>query len=1039
MRKYVKLRNSKPVFLFLLVFSAHIVSAQSPGFFLDDWQGKSAEIPDFEVVDKPSVDPTLTVTVDLSNELNRVPQYIYGNNAVTWDNGLTANSTAMTDLKNLNPHVLRWPGGSLSNSYFWNVPYGERPTDIPNDVSPWYGMNTQSWQMSVDEYYDLLEQTGSTGSICVNYSYARYGTSEDPVGAAAHMAADWVRYDNGRSKFWEIGNENFGSWEKGNIIDTDLNQDGQPAKISGQLYGQHASRFIDSMRAAATETGADIKIGVVTYDAENSYDPISQDWNEGMMPIVGDKADFLIVHSYFTPYDQDSPVSTILNSHTVPGTIMSAVEADMAEAGKPMLPVAMTEWNIFAVGSMQQVSYINGMLAAITLGEYVKNNYGMANRWDLVNGWNDGNDHGMFSTGGEPGVDPYNPRAVFFYMYYHQKFFGDQMVASSVSGSSNIVSHASTFASGETGIVLVNKSRSSETAEIVLENGDYGFNYYYYTLTGGDDNGDFSRKVLINGIETDEQGGGPDNYESIKARSSDCFSGIVVDLPPLSAVYLLVDKEAPLSYVGSVIDTNNRVITVRLNDIVQPVDNPQGFEVMLNGTSQVPVSNVAIDPDYPFLVHLYLGQEIGHDDELTLSYSGTDIVDFDGVPLIVFADEPVENLLPGGPYTVSVISVSQGDLIDGVTVQLDEETRLSDAAGESLFSVMEGQYGLTGSKAHYTQVSETVVSITSDTTLYLELEPDIYTVSFHITDSNTGDDLSDVHLTYTSGFTVTDAEGYAGIEAEFGSFTVSLGKTNYQSIDSTFEISSDTTLEIALTRTHASVKFRIKNGEMPVVNATVDLNGESLQTGPAGTITFSSVPLYEPLGYTVVKEDFIDLTGSLQIDDDTTLNLQMEKAIANIEFLLSFSSGPPEEAYVILDGDSCAVSAAESCFFYGKEKGVSYDYKAGATGFEIVNGSILLEKDTIVNIMLKPVSSLETGKENIRVYPNPAKGKINISDGSGFLDEVSIIDITGNVVFSHKMQGNGESLQIDPHIPSGIYFIRIYSRGQAFVRKLVIR
>ena len=27
---------------------------------------------------------------------------------------------AMTDLKNLDPHVLRWPGGNLSNSYFWN-------------------------------------------------------------------------------------------------------------------------------------------------------------------------------------------------------------------------------------------------------------------------------------------------------------------------------------------------------------------------------------------------------------------------------------------------------------------------------------------------------------------------------------------------------------------------------------------------------------------------------------------------------------------------------------------------------------------------------------------------------------------------------------------------------------------------------------------------------------------------------------------------------------------------------------------------------
>ena len=63
--------------------------------------------------------------------------------------------------------------------------------------------------MDVDSFYTILGKTNSTGMITVNYGYARYGTSTDPVAQAAHMAADWVRYDNGRSKFWEIGNEVF--------------------------------------------------------------------------------------------------------------------------------------------------------------------------------------------------------------------------------------------------------------------------------------------------------------------------------------------------------------------------------------------------------------------------------------------------------------------------------------------------------------------------------------------------------------------------------------------------------------------------------------------------------------------------------------------------------------------------------------------------------------------------------------------------------------------------------------------------------------
>ena len=71
----------------------------------------------------------------------------------------------------------------------------------------WYGKNTDSWTQSIDNYYQLLSATNSKGMLTVNYGYARYGTGPSPVQAAAHLAADWVRYDNGRTKYWEIGNE----------------------------------------------------------------------------------------------------------------------------------------------------------------------------------------------------------------------------------------------------------------------------------------------------------------------------------------------------------------------------------------------------------------------------------------------------------------------------------------------------------------------------------------------------------------------------------------------------------------------------------------------------------------------------------------------------------------------------------------------------------------------------------------------------------------------------------------------------------------
>ena len=142
-----------------------------------------------------------------------------------------------------------------------------RPANLLNSVGDpaaagyWHGGNTASWTFSLDNYYQLLAQTNSTGIITINYGYARYGTSADPVAAAAHLAADWVRYDNGRTKFWEIGNETFGSWEAGYRIDQSQNKDGQPQLITGALYGQHLKVFADSMRVAAQKVGTTIYIG----------------------------------------------------------------------------------------------------------------------------------------------------------------------------------------------------------------------------------------------------------------------------------------------------------------------------------------------------------------------------------------------------------------------------------------------------------------------------------------------------------------------------------------------------------------------------------------------------------------------------------------------------------------------------------------------------------------------------------------------------------------------------------------------------------
>lgn len=524
-----------------------VYSSSDQGFFLNSWQPKNLMIQEFNDVPKASEKVTVSVKVNLNDTITKIPQYVFGDNANLWTGTMSDNMSLMKHIADRNIGVLRGPGGSISDVFFWNRNVNQRPADVPSTLPGqtgtdwlWYGDRPYSWEnwtMDVDSFYVILKKVNATGMITVNYGYARYGTGTNPVANAAHMAADWVRYDKGRSRYWEIGNEVFGSWEAGYKIDRSLNKDGQPEIINGSLYGQHCLVFIDSMKAAASQIGVNIKIGVVMLDSYSSSMPA---WNRDVIAKAGDKADFYVVHSYFTPYNQNSDVSTILNSYSTTGNYKSFVWNAAQLEGKPKLPVALTEYNIFATGSNQAVSHVNGMHAVLVTGEAIKTGYGATLRWDLANGWDNGNDHGMFSSGNEPGVAKYAPRPAFYHLYYLRKFLGDVLLNSTIIGDPDIVIIPTTFHSGHIGTAIVNKGFKQQIVRLNIENFKFGARYYYFTLTGLA-NTDFSRKVFVNGISNTLDAGGPAAYESIKPNSTLITDEVVIKAPPLSVTYVAVD------------------------------------------------------------------------------------------------------------------------------------------------------------------------------------------------------------------------------------------------------------------------------------------------------------------------------------------------------------------------------------------------------------------------------------------------------------------------------------------------------------------
>jgi hypothetical protein len=531
-------------------------NANTIGFFLDDWQPKTFVAPAYTEAGIPASASNI-VTVDATSIITKIPLSEFGHNAVWWMGPVAGDPKFIEPITNLHPHIIRFPGGSSSDAYFWNAEQGATPSDAPTMINDEngvkkapgynYGKTNYNWQCNLDNYYTMLQQTNNKGIITINYGYARYGTSANPVATAAHLAADWVRYDNGRTQYWEIGNENYGTWEWGYRIDQSLNKDGQPEYLTGALYAEHFKVFVDSMQKAATEIGKKIYIGVVTVESptpESWQTNTIKTWNTGMMTGINNKADFYVVHNYFTPYNQNSNASVIFSSAlTVPETMMKFVTQSLQINGATVKPIVMDEWNMWANTSKQQVSNASGVFAVLVMGEALKNKYGMSARWDLLNGWSNGDDHGMFSSGDEPGITKWSARPSFYYMYFLQKALGDRLVNTSVQGSTDIKAYASTYSSGQVNINLVNTSGSPLNVEIKMKNFYSGNRFYWYSLEGSTDNGEFSRKVLVNGNGPVVEAGGPANYNTLKAQSSATTNGLKITVPARGAVFVTVDKK----------------------------------------------------------------------------------------------------------------------------------------------------------------------------------------------------------------------------------------------------------------------------------------------------------------------------------------------------------------------------------------------------------------------------------------------------------------------------------------------------------------
>lgn len=439
------------------------------GFFIQSSIGTAQPVfyvADIQLLAAPA--PAMVqIGVDAADVIRTADARWFGFNTATWD-GYLGNTETLPLLQEAGCRALRWPGGSTSDAYHW-------------------ASDTSGNKTFMNLVTNLAAQSNSI--ITVNYGT---GTSNE--------AAAWVGSVNITNhcgvKYWEIGNEVYGSWEN----------DSNSLPHDPYTYALRAAGYIQLMKAIDPT----IKIGAVAVPGEDSYtnyiadtvtNPVTSQTHYGWTPVMltefkrlGVFPDFLIYH-FYPEYTSSGLNSTDDDPYLlqVAGNPCPSVFTDWASAAASLrqqlsdylgtdgtnIELCVTENNSDAgAQGKQSTSIVNALYLADSLGQLMRTEFNSLFWWDLRNGPGSSGDFDSslygWRTSGDLGVidGASTPYPTFYADKLLQSFVrpGDTVLNAS-SDYINLSAYATRKADGALALLVINKTPTNIlNAEISLTN-----------------------------------------------------------------------------------------------------------------------------------------------------------------------------------------------------------------------------------------------------------------------------------------------------------------------------------------------------------------------------------------------------------------------------------------------------------------------------------------------------------------------------------------------------------------------------------------
>ncbi len=401
-----------------------------------------------------------TISIDLASAGVPVNTALLGNNSQWVDNGDglvsdtgQAQMQAITSAAQMQPSVLRYPGGSLSDTYHWRDGIGAVESRGSNrDLANHY----QRVNFGTDEFLQLASYLNSAPLVTVNL-----------VTGDAQEAADWVRYANGsgattqqRVKYWELGNEPY------------LQENARPdLALAPAEFARRANAAILAMKAIdpSIQVGIPLRSDTIGGIAATPY----PGFNSTVLSQITAPIDYVAVHNGYFPFvftaspvtDQDLYAAVMAAS----GVLSADLDATRAQlhALRPeqALPIALTEYNaLFGLGTSQLIEYSNSLAGALYVADTLnllvaRTDILAANIWSLLG-------NGSFGVMDNSGL----PRPTYYVLQAYKKLFQGNRLAAQLSAPSVASATVGAVPAAYTPAISATVTRDAKTLRIAVIN-----------------------------------------------------------------------------------------------------------------------------------------------------------------------------------------------------------------------------------------------------------------------------------------------------------------------------------------------------------------------------------------------------------------------------------------------------------------------------------------------------------------------------------------------------------------------------------------